>query len=135
MRKRLADPIPLCKLAPPMEIQVEPKRDFQKHEQFDPFYLAGKAAGFDMFHSRCGGQVEIRTKEQVRRLLSVPIASKRFLMFVCTACSAEYEFELTGRQDLSDECSFARQCLRRALVDKQGPYGSSAHLSFSYRKP
>lgn len=135
MRKRLAEPIPLHKLAPPMEIQVAPKRNFQKHEQFDPIQLAGKPTGFEMFHSRCGGQVELRMKEQVRRLLSIPIASKHWLTFVCTACKAEYEVELTGRQDLSDECSFTVQCLRRALTEKQGPYGSAAHLSFSYRKP
>ncbi len=135
MRKRLAEPIPLSKLAPPMEIQVAPKRDFQKQERFDPFLLAGQESGFDMFHGRCGGRVELKVKEQVRRLLSFPIASKQWLRFVCTACNAEYEVELTRRQDLSDECSFAQQCLRRALTEKRGPYGSSAHLSFSYRKP
>ncbi|HSB16131.1 MAG TPA: hypothetical protein VLE22_16880 [Bryobacteraceae bacterium] len=135
MRKRLAEPIPLHKLAPPMEIQVAPKRDFQKQERFNPFLLAGQESGFEMFHGHCGGHVELKIQERVRRLLSLPIATKQWLRFVCTTCSAEYKVELTGRQDLSDECSFAQQCLRRALTEKQGSYGSTAHLSFSYRKP
>ncbi len=76
MRKRLAEPIPLHKLAPPMEIQVPPKRDSPKQERFDPFLLAGQASVFDMFHRHCGGPVELKIKQQVRRLLSLPIASK-----------------------------------------------------------
>lgn len=135
MRKRLLDATPLQNLAGPMEIQVAPRRDFNKSEKFDPFQLAGKEQGFEMFHKNCGGRVELKLKEQVRRLLSFPISSKHSCEFVCTVCREAYELELTGRQDLTDECSFTQQCLRQVLVEKQGPYGSTRKLNFHYRKP
>jgi hypothetical protein len=133
--KRHLDPAPIRKLAPPMAIHVEPKRDFSKNEQFDPFQLAGKGQGFEMYHKDCGGRIELRLREQVRRLLFVPLSSMRWYEFVCTACQEAYEIELTGHQEPGDECSFAQQCLRRVLVEKQGPYGSALHLSFHYRRP
>ena len=135
MKKPLLDASPLQNLAGPMEIQVAPRRDFGKTEQFDPFQLAMQGQGFEMFHKDCGGRVKLRLKQQVRRLLSFPVSSKQSYEFVCTVCQEAYELERSGRRDLTDECSFTQQCLRRVLIEKQGPFGSTRKLNFDYQKP
>ena len=132
MRRRLLDTTPLPNLAGPMEIKVQPKRDFAKTELADPLRLAAKEDGFLMFHKRCGGKIEIQLKEQVRRLLSLPISSKRSYRFVCTSCQDEYEIEGSGQEGMGSQYSFAQECLRRVLTEKQGQYGSPRNLSFSY---
>ena len=135
MRKPLLDQTPLQNLAGPMEIRVEPKRNFSRNEQFDPLQLATKEDGFSMFHKDCGGKIEVRLKEQVRRLLLLPASSKRSYRFVCTSCQDEYEVERSGQEGMGDRYAFTQECLRRALTEKLGPYGSPRHLSFSFEAP
>ncbi len=135
MKRKLVDPAPVRALAPPMAIQVSPKRDFNKTEAFDPFQLALREQAFEMYHKGCGGRIELRLKEQVRRLLFVPVSSVRSYEFVCAGCREAYEIEAASGRQGSEECSFAQQCLRRVLVEKQGPFGSTLHLSFDYREP
>lgn len=132
MRRRLLDNTPLPNLAGPMEIKVQPRRDFAKSELSDPLRLAAKEEGFSMFHNRCGGRIEVQLKEQVRRLLSVPISSRRSYRLVCTSCQDEYEIEGSGQEGLGSQYTFAQECLRRVLTEKRGPYGSPRHLSFFY---
>jgi hypothetical protein len=135
MRKPLLDQTPLQNLAGPMEIKVQPRRHFSKNEQFDPLNLAAKEDGFAMFHKGCGGKIEVRLKEQVRRLLLLPLSSKRSYRFVCTSCRDEYEVEGSGQESMGDRYAFVQECLRRALTEKQGSYGSPRHLSFSFEEP
>ena len=118
-----------------MEIQVKPHREFRKEQQFDPLQLANCEGGFNLYHKGCGGAVDLVLDEKTRRLLVFPISTKLWYRFSCTRCKEEYEVELRKASDLSDECAFTRQCLRRVLIEKKGPFGSSARLNFHYLEP